>query len=389
MWCALGRGKKTKMILESVYEGSIYRAGGEGRRASSKSLSEPAHDSPKERGGSNPLKTSEGTGRSRIQTIAKKTTSRSGTEMQRQRNMIEGVQEAIKGRNAGVDKRRGARKISLGRPDKEVQVRMKIYETLDFTEDDGLTEGLERPYRGDIAALIECALLSSFLLLLELPELTAEEAIGRERVQAISPRQTVRLAHSGATPVAPATHSLALELRNAGLLIVQIASILCYTSLPMEDPAGGNMDSSGGSHSISVGGESTMGGGSSRGSGWTSFDLDVLAEPTANENERGEEVAQPNPPNALDNPKKNEIIGGDSVESIERRLLGRFSSPSAHEITMARIEAEDLFEVKVEIIQQMAVLYPSGDWTGRGARALDNPRAASGEPSLIELYRLR
>lgn len=35
--------------------------------------------------------------------------------MQRQRNMIEGVQEAIKGRNAGVDKRRGARKISLGR----------------------------------------------------------------------------------------------------------------------------------------------------------------------------------------------------------------------------------------------------------------------------------
>jgi len=66
------------------------------------------------------------------------------------------------------------------------------------------------------AALIECALLSSFLLLLELPELTAEEAIGRERVQAISPRQTVRLAHSGATPVAPATHSLALELRNAG-----------------------------------------------------------------------------------------------------------------------------------------------------------------------------
>lgn len=29
-------------------------------------------------------------------------------------------------------------------------MRMKIYETLDFTEDDGLTEGLERPYRGDM-----------------------------------------------------------------------------------------------------------------------------------------------------------------------------------------------------------------------------------------------
>ncbi|KAK7374990.1 hypothetical protein VNO80_08434 [Phaseolus coccineus] len=37
----------------------------------------------------------------------------------------------------------------------------------------------------------------------------------------------------------------------------------------------------------------------------------------------------------------------------------------------------------------MAILYPSGDWTGRGAQALDNPRAASGEPSLIKLYRLR
>ncbi|KAK7374991.1 hypothetical protein VNO80_08435 [Phaseolus coccineus] len=69
----------------------------------------------------------------------------------------------------------------------------------------------------------------------------------------------------------------------------------------MEDPARGNMDSSGSSHSISVGGKSTMGGGSSRGSGWTSFDLDVLAEPTANENEIGKEVAQPNPPNTLDN----------------------------------------------------------------------------------------
>ncbi|CAJ1974933.1 unnamed protein product [Sphenostylis stenocarpa] len=100
-------------------------------------------------------------------------------------------------------------------------------------QDDGLTEGLERPYRGDMpnplmmgvptfrlfvlkATLIECTLLSSFWLLLELLELMAEEAIGRERVQAISPRQTVRLAHSGATPVALVTHSLALELRNVG-----------------------------------------------------------------------------------------------------------------------------------------------------------------------------
>ena len=129
-----------------------------------------------------------------------------------------------------------------------------------------------------------------------------------------------------------------------------------------------------------------MRGGSSRGSGWTSFDLDVLVEPTANENERGEEGAQPDAPYPS---QKNEIIGGDSVESIEQRLLAKYDLPPAHEITMARIEAEDLFEVKVEIIQRMAVLDPSGDWTGRGARALDNPRTASGEPSLIELYRLR
>ncbi|KAK7325842.1 hypothetical protein VNO80_33889 [Phaseolus coccineus] len=44
-----------------------------------------------------------------------------------------------------------------------------------------------------------------------------------------------------------------------------------------------------------------------------------------------------------------EVIGGDSVRSIQNRLLAKYDSPSAHEITMARIEAEDLMEVKVEI----------------------------------------
>jgi len=92
-----------------------------------------------------------------------------------------------------------------------------------------------------------------------------------------------------------------------------------------------------------------MGEGSSRGSGWTSFDLDFLAEPTANENERGEEVAQSNPPNALNNSvaypgealpqapaqaegaqpnapypyQKNEIIGG-----VWNPLRGGFSRDS-------------------------------------------------------------
>ncbi|KAI5582037.1 hypothetical protein POPTR_007G062262v4 [Populus trichocarpa] len=55
---------------------------------------------------------------------------------------------------------------------------------------------------------------------------------------------------------------------------------------------------------------------------------------------------------------------------------------------MARIHAEDLFEVKVEIIKLMAVLDPTGDWMGRGARALDNPRTATGEESVGKLYSL-
>ncbi|CAK8576168.1 unnamed protein product [Lathyrus sativus] len=84
-----------------------------------------------------------------------------------------------------------------------------------------------------------------------------------------------------------------------------------------------------------------------------------------------------------------EIIGGDSVESIQRRLLGGSPSPSAHLIQMARIQAEDLFEVKVDICQVMAGLHPGGDWMGRGARALDNLRTAIGEESLSKLLRMR
>ena len=84
-----------------------------------------------------------------------------------------------------------------------------------------------------------------------------------------------------------------------------------------------------------------------------------------------------------------EILGGDSVESIQRRLLGGSPSPSAHLIQMARIQAEDLFEVKVDICQVMAGLHPGGDWMGRGARALDNPRTFTGEDSLENLSRLR
>lgn len=81
-----------------------------------------------------------------------------------------------------------------------------------------------------------------------------------------------------------------------------------------------------------------------------------------------------------------EVIGGDSVLSIERRLLAAETAPSPLEIYLARINAEDLFEVKVEIIKLMTGLDPTGDWLGRGARALDNPRTATGEESLERLH---
>nr|YP_010352752.1 hypothetical protein MZG22_mgp53 [Bidens pilosa]UIR99229.1 hypothetical protein [Bidens pilosa] len=81
-----------------------------------------------------------------------------------------------------------------------------------------------------------------------------------------------------------------------------------------------------------------------------------------------------------------ELIGGDSVSSIQRRLLSSNPRPSAEEIGFARIEAEDLFEVKVKIIRRMEVLDPTGDWMRRGARALDSPNSTTGESSLERLY---
>ena len=84
-----------------------------------------------------------------------------------------------------------------------------------------------------------------------------------------------------------------------------------------------------------------------------------------------------------------EVIGGDSVLSIQQRLLQKFGNPSSEEIDRARIEAEDLFEVKVDIIRQMETLDPGGDWERRGARALDNPRTATGEELLERLYEIR
>jgi hypothetical protein len=83
-----------------------------------------------------------------------------------------------------------------------------------------------------------------------------------------------------------------------------------------------------------------------------------------------------------------ELIGGDSVLSIRRRLLSSKPFPSAEEIYFAQVQAEDLFEVKAQIIQKMKVLYPEGDWMQQGARALDSPNSATGESSLKRLYGL-
>ncbi|KAK4357972.1 hypothetical protein RND71_023582 [Anisodus tanguticus] len=46
-----------------------------------------------------------------------------------------------------------------------------------------------------------------------------------------------------------------------------------------------------------------------------------------------------------------EVIGGDSVNAIKSRLLAKTPSPSFYEIEQARIDAQDRFEVKVEIIR--------------------------------------
>ncbi|KAK9154488.1 hypothetical protein Sjap_001968 [Stephania japonica] len=55
---------------------------------------------------------------------------------------------------------------------------------------------------------------------------------------------------------------------------------------------------------------------------------------------------------------------------------------------MARIDAKDRFEVKVDLIAWMALLDPQGDWELRGARALDNLRTATGGVSLERLHTL-
>ena len=53
------------------------------------------------------------------------------------------------------------------------------------------------------------------------------------------------------------------------------------------------------------------------------------------------------------------MIGGDSVETIKRRLLSGHEANLTYEVCeFARIRAEDLFEVKAEILGEMSRLDP-------------------------------
>ena len=73
---------------------------------------------------------------------------------------------------------------------------------------------------------------------------------------------------------------------------------------------------------------------------------------------------------------------------LERGELFALYDGDLKSICVVTQEDEDLFELKVQIIRKMATLHPSGDWMGWGARALDNPRTATGEEDLAKLHKM-
>ncbi|TYG73550.1 hypothetical protein ES288_D04G110800v1, partial [Gossypium darwinii] len=165
--------------------------------------------------------------------------------------------------------------------------------------------------------------------------------------------------------------------------LLGVSLVFCFSS-----------DSSGGGH-LPLPSPGPSAPGSSNNSDADSFGINVILEswPTT-ESERqssasvetGTSVNKPKsgrvPPANQVPPRGNEASpsnhppqGGDSILAIERRLLAHKPMPSDHKLYMARIQAEDLLKVKVEIIKLMA-----------GARALDNPRTTTGEESLERLH---
>lgn len=137
-----------------------------------------------------------------------------------------------------------------------------------------------------------------------------------------------------------------------------------------------------------------------------SFEMRVLLEPFSETSTEGTSVNQPEGEGPAANPvtppreeagpsfqpprvpyQPDEVIGGDSVDSIARRLLAKYPNPSYADMQRERENAAELFEVKVDIYRTMEGLDPTGDWLGRGTRALENPREHTrmGEPSLGSL----
>ena len=111
------------------------------------------------------------------------------------------------------------------------------------------------------------------------------------------------------------------------------------------------------------GGMAGSGGGNSGGSGWTSFDLSVLADDTK---EDGEEVAQPNLQSTAANPVE-AIPQEPSIDSVKDVLrnrlivhrLGRKNS------TVSDDEIDRIVDLKDQIITRMAQLDANPFWNSR------------------------
>lgn len=140
----------------------------------------------------------------------------------------------------------------------------------------------------------------------------------------------------------------------------------------------------------------------SGGAGEDSFGINVLLESFSKTSTGSPGTSVNKPEGPADNPvtppgpsfqpprvpyQPDEVIGGDSVDAIARRLLAKYPDPSYADVLREKANAVELFEVKREIYHRMAALDPTGDWLGRGTRALENARAHArmGEPSLESL----
>lgn len=99
---------------------------------------------------------------------------------------------------------------------------------------------------------------------------------------------------------------------------------------------------------------------------------------------QSEDALSAGPSNASSFPyDENEIIGGDSVAFIRLRIMSKEEGILFEE---AHYRAEDLFDIKAQVIQEMSHLDLDGDWMNRGARALDYPKSRIGEYSLEKLH---